>query len=142
MEIRPFELSDYEDAAHLWRAAEGVTLSGADSREEIGKYLLRNPGLSFVAREEGRLVGAVLCGHDGRRGYVHHLAVAAERRGCGLGRELTERCMQALAAAGIEKAHLFVHTDNESGRKFWDHIGWAVRLDILTMSRKIDRQGD
>src|SRR5439155_1555746 len=87
-EIVPFQPSDYDDAMALWRQTEGLALRGADSREAVLHYLKRNPGTSFVARERRTLLGAVLGGHDGRRGYLHHLAVAPSHRRRGVGRAL------------------------------------------------------
>jgi ribosomal protein S18 acetylase RimI-like enzyme len=100
-------------------------------------YLARNPGMSFVACDGGRVVGAVLCGTDGRRGYLHHLAVAAPDRQRGLGRALVQRCLDALAAAGITKCHLFVFAPNIPARNFWTRIGWRLREDIVVMSRQM-----
>ena len=134
--IAPFAGSDYDDAAALWAASEGVVLRDADSREAIVRYLRRNPGCSFVARAEpdGRLVGAVLAGHDGRRGYLQHLAVAPSHRRRGLGRALAERSLAALAAEGIAKCHLMVLDGNERARRFWASAGWSERGDIVLMS--------
>ena len=132
-----FSFSDYVDAAALWQATEGVGLSAADAPERIKAYLARNPGMSFVARQDGLLVGAVLCGHDGRRGYLHHLAVLTGWRGRGIGSELARRGLDALASAGIDKCHLFVFRDNQSGAAFWRRVGWVDRDDILMMSKNI-----
>jgi putative acetyltransferase len=94
--------------------------------------------MSFVAREGGKLVGAVLCGTDGRRGYLHHLAVAAELRGRGVGRSLVERCLDALARIGVTRCHIFVYARNTEGQKFWDRLGWYRRDDLLVMSRDFE----
>ncbi len=135
IEIREMTPADYDDAITLWKATEGIGLSAADSAEAIAGYLARNPGMSFVARAEDRtLAGAVLCGHDGRRGYLHHLAVRADCRGQGLGRRLSERCLAALRAAGIDKCHLFVKSDNPAGEAFWEKTGWYERTDLVLMS--------
>ncbi len=135
--LQAFEIDDYEDAFALWQVTEGIGLSEADSREAIARYLARNPGLSFVARaEDGTLVGAVLCGHDGRRGYLHHLAVRTSCRGRGLGRELVDRCLAALRAEGIDKCHLFVKRSNPSGLEFWKKIGWSER-SLIMMSKDV-----
>ena len=138
MNITPMNPSDYDDCLALWQATEGMGLSQADSREAIGHYLARNIGLSFVARDEsGQLVGAVLCGHDGRRGMLHHLAVRADCRGQGLGRALVERCMAALHAEGIDKCHLVVFEKNAGGRAFWQRTGWYERPELVLMSKNI-----
>jgi ribosomal protein S18 acetylase RimI-like enzyme len=134
---RAMELHDLEEALVLWGAAEGVVMRGADSPPAIARYLARNPGLSLVAHEESRLVGAGLCGHDGRRGFLHHLAVVASHRRRGIGGALVDRCSAALLAEGIAKCHLMVHAENAEGRAFWERRGWAVRGDIELMSRTL-----
>jgi len=134
-DITPFQPSDYEEAIALWQRTEGVTLRSADSSEAVLRYLKRNPGSSFVAREQDTLVAAVLGGHDGRRGYLHHLAVAPTHRGRGIGRALAERVLTALGTQGIHKCHLMVRADNADALAFWAHIGWAQRADLVIMSR-------
>jgi len=137
IEIRAFTIADYEKALALWCSMEGVGLSAADSRENIEQFLLRNPGLNFVACEGDNLVGAVLCGHDGRRAYVYHLAVAPSYRRQKVGCALVERCLGALRQYGIEKCHLFVFGNNAPAIAFWKHNGWAPRTDIMLMSQKL-----
>jgi putative acetyltransferase len=125
---------DYDAVVHLWKQTEGVVLSDADSPESVASYLRRNPGLSFVAREEATLVGVVLCGHDGRRGYLHHLAVAASHRRRGVGSRLVHRCLEGLRAAGIGKCHIFVFAENRHARAFWHAQGWEKRDELVLMS--------
>lgn len=137
--IRPMRRDDYDQVAALWRRCAGVVLSSADRVESIGRYLDRNPGLSLVAEDGGSLLAAVLCGHDGRRGYLHHLAVDPEARGRGLGRRLVERAMNGLRREGIAKSHLFVLRDNPAGLGFWTHLGWAARTDIGIMSLDLEK---
>ena len=139
--LRPMTIADYDEVLALWRATEGVGLSAADERPQIERYLARNPGLSLVAAADGRLAGAVLCGHDGRRGYIHHLAVAADLRGRGIGRELVARCMEGLAAIDISRCHIFVYTRNTEGQGFWRAIGWKLRADLAVMSRDVRPEG-
>lgn len=134
VKIAPMVPADHDDALALWGRSPGVGLSRADEPAAIRRYLGRNPGLSFVAREGERLVGAVLCGHDGRRGFLHHLAVDAAYRGRGLGRKLTRRCLAALRADGIDKCHLFVLRTNEPALEFWRRIGWQERVDLRMCS--------
>jgi ribosomal protein S18 acetylase RimI-like enzyme len=134
IEIAHFLPADYDEGMALWCNTEGLTLREADSREAIIHYLARNPGLSFVARDEVRLVGAVLAGTDGRRGYLQHLAVAPSHRGRGLGRALAGRAVEALRAFGIAKCHLMVRQENAPARAFWKHLGWAERADVTLMS--------
>jgi N-acetylglutamate synthase len=135
--ILPFSINDYEEVISLWRATPGIGLSDADSREAIAAYLARNPGLSFVARDAQRLVGAVLCGSDGRRGYLHHLAVHPDARHQGTGQALVERCLSGLRGVGIHKCHLFVIAGNAAGGAFWQHVGWKLRTDLVIMSKDI-----
>jgi ribosomal protein S18 acetylase RimI-like enzyme len=134
-EILEMVPADYDDVWALWRSAPGIGLSEADERGAIERYLLRNPGMSFVARADGRLAGAVLCGHDGRRGYLHHLAVDPAFRGRGLGRQLVARCLAGLHAAGVAKCHLFVRRSNPAAAGFWRRSGWEERIDIRMFSR-------
>ncbi|HEY0840516.1 MAG TPA: GNAT family N-acetyltransferase, partial [Vulgatibacter sp.] len=129
-----FRLEDYETVLALWKASAGVGLSDADSRGAIEVYLQRNPGMSFLAYEDDELVGAVLCGHDGRRGLLHHLAVARSHRGRGVGRRLAELCLEALKRDGIQKAHLFVYHNNHGGVAFWKELGWYERTELRMMS--------
>lgn len=139
--LRPMNIADYDAVIALWQASEGIGLSGADSREAIARYLARNPGLSQVAwtsvQPTNELVGAVLCGHDGRRGFLHHLAVRSDFRKLGLGRALVERCLQGLAAEKIDKCHLFVFNKNTLGRSFWLRCGWVERSELVIMSTDI-----
>lgn len=138
IELHTMSIADYDEALALWQATEGLGLSAADSREAITRYLARNPGMSFVARADGgELVGAVLCGHDGRRGYLHHLVVRPGYRGHGLGRDLAEHCLAALRAEGIDKCHLFVKRSNIAGQTFWQRTGWTER-NLILMSKDIE----
>jgi ribosomal protein S18 acetylase RimI-like enzyme len=134
---RTMTLEDYENIYALWNATPGIGLSEADSREGIAQFLEANPGRCFVALSGDELVGAVMCGCDGRRGYLHHLAVRTDQRGQGIGRQLVEECMAALRAIGIAKAHIFVIKDNESGKVFWRNAGWQERDDLTVMSRMV-----
>ena len=128
--IEPMTIRHYDEVMALWKESENVGLSSADERDSIKSYLCRNPGMSFVARENNHIIGAALCGHDGRRGYLHHLAVAESSRKRGIGRELVEMCMRSLRDEGIRKCHLFVFHGNVRGKAFWKSIGWTLRLDI------------
>jgi len=120
----------------LWAGTEGIGLDDdVDSHEAISRYLKRNLGMSFVAFEEDKLIGAVLCGTDGRRGYLHHLAVAPSFRRQGIASALVEQVLATLKKTGIRKCHLFLFRTNESGRQFWEKIGWSVREDITIVSK-------
>ena len=133
--IREMTIRDYDAVLALWQASQGIGLSEADSEQGIAGFLDRNPGLSFVARTDEQLVGAVLCGHDGRRGYIHHLAVSRSRRRRGVGETLVRHCLDRLKSAGIHKCHLFVFDDNEDAIAFWKRTGWLQRSELVVMSR-------
>lgn len=137
-DIRPMTAEDFDDVLALWSAAEGVGLSDADARESIERYLERNPGLSLLAWLDDSLAGAVLCGHDGRRGYIHHLAVRPPYRRRGIGRLLVQECLAGLRREKIQKCHLFVFTRNASAIAFWQAIGFTGRSELSMMSALTD----
>ncbi|MHC4505108.1 MAG: GNAT family N-acetyltransferase, partial [Planctomycetota bacterium] len=110
--ISPMQIDDCEAAIAIWSQSEGVCLSESDSRDGIARFLRRNPGSSFVARANGHIVGAVLCGHDGRRGHIYHLGVDASMRNQGVGAALLSRCMRALADSGVTVCRASVLTEN------------------------------
>ncbi len=136
--ILPFDFAAYKEVYALWQSCEGVGLSSADKPENIAAYLERNPGMSFLALDGEDIVGAVLGGHDGRRGYIHHLAVQENYRRQEIGRRLVEHCLAALKKEGIQKCHLFIFHENEAGIAFWEDIGWTFRQDIRVMSTHIN----
>jgi ribosomal protein S18 acetylase RimI-like enzyme len=133
--IQEMTIQDYDEVYALWQESEGIKLSNVDTRDDINRLLNRNPGLSFVARDAGQLVGAVLCTHDGRRGYIDHLVVRASHRRQGIGKALVARCLFNLMRSGIRKWHLFVQEDNQDAIAFWHKLGWAERVELVTMSR-------
>lgn len=133
--IQAMTMDDYDEVHALWVESEGIELTQADSRASIARFLERNPGLSFVARDGDLLVGVVLCGHDGRKGYIDHLAVRETHRRCGIGRSLVSRCLYNLMQTGITKWHLFVQQDNKAAIEFWQKMGWAERIELVTMSK-------
>jgi N-acetylglutamate synthase len=134
VQLRGFKPSDHPAVLVLWRATPGIVVRDADGYEAVAAYLERNPGMSFVAVSDGAVVGAILCGTDGRRGYLQHLAVLPSHRGRGIGRRLAECAIAALAGAGIDKCHLMVVSGNQSATAFWRHLGWLPRTDIEVMS--------
>jgi len=135
--IAPFYIERYDEVLALWRRCSGVGLSSADERERIDRYLTRNPGMSFVAAVGSEVVGTILGGHDGRRGYIHHLAVDDAYRRRGIGKRLVEKCLAALEEAGMQKVHLFIFHENEDGIAFWEANGWELRGDIVVMSNQL-----
>ena len=137
--VAAFTIDAYEKVYSLWEACDGIGLSSADSRTSIQMYLERNPGFSLLAYDGHTVVGTILCGHDGRRGYIHHLAVRADYRRQGIGRLLVAKSVEALEASGIKKCHLFIYHDNTSGIEFWENIGWTFRQDIGVVSKIIEK---
>lgn len=127
-------IRDYDAVFALWSTCDGVGLAEGDSREGIRTFLRRNPGLSFVATSGKKIVGAVLSSHDGRRGFLYHLAVAEGRRRSGVGKALVQRCLDGLNAIGIPKCHIVVFARNRNGRQFWRRIGWVERTELRMMS--------
>ena len=140
MKIRVMTAGDYDAVWDLWMQTPGMGLNPIDdSRAGIEKYLKRNPSSCFVAEEMGKLLGAILAGHDGRRGYIYHAAVASGCRGRGIGKQLVEHIMAALEAEGIQKAALVAFKTNDAGNGFWERIGFTEREDLVYRNKYIGR---
>ena len=135
--ISPFKIEDYNKVYNLWIKVFPKNTDSSYSRESVEAFLRRNPGTSFVARKGGLIVGTVLAGNDGRRGYIHHLGVLAEYRSMGIGKMLLQQAEKALKIAGMQKVHLFVFKDNISAKGFYDKIGYVKRNDIDVYSRNL-----
>jgi ribosomal protein S18 acetylase RimI-like enzyme len=127
-EFAAMRIDDYDAVAALWGRVPGM--GRIETREELAMFLDRNPSLSQVALYGGQVVAAVLAGHDGRRGYLYHLAVAFEHRRHGLARRLVERCLERLAALGLNRCGLQVYRTNDDGMAFWRQAGWTEREDV------------
>ncbi len=125
---------DIPAVIRLWRRTKGVGVGKSDTPARIRSYLKRNPGISSTARVEGELVGAVLCGHDGRRGLMHHLAVDPSCRRRGIGRALVRRSLRRLHKAGIHKCYGLIFSANRRGRAFWKEVGWDFPMLLRIMS--------
>ncbi len=131
-------VADLPAALALWRVTEGMGLGESDKPERLAAFLERNPGASAVAvLGDGTLVGAVLCGDDGRRGYLHHLAVAREHRRRGIARALLAQCFAGLRAREIEKCNIFLYAANTEGERFWLREGWGARGDLKVLQRNV-----
>ncbi len=138
MNIRKMKISDYEQVYSLWLSCKGMGLNDLDDSEEgIEKFLNRNPETCFAAEEDGKLVGTIIAGNDGRRGYIYHTAVLPNFRGRGIGTELVENTMKALRSLGINKAALVVFSKNTDGNAFWEKLGFTERNDIIYRDRII-----
>jgi len=133
-------IADYDAVIGLLRQSPGVSLRGADSREATARYLERNPGLSFVAEASHQLVGCIMSGHDGRRGYLQHLAVLAAFRRKGIANALVGSCLRELEKLGILKSHIDVFRTNALAAAYWESQGWTLRTDIHRYS--FTRSGD
>ena len=130
--LRPMALSDWPALEALWTRTPGIGLRYPDDTAEgLARYLLRNPTSSFVADMGGEIVGSVLAGHDGRRGYLYHVAVSPDNRRRGIGRALVMSALDALRAEGIQKAGLVVFQQNEQANPFWEALGWTHRNDLM-----------
>lgn len=132
--IRPMTIEDYDEVYAMWLITSRRALSSADERGQIERYLKRNEGLSQVAVVDGKIVGTVLAGHDGRRGFIHHMAVLPEYRRRHIGHALAEKAIEKIKSEGIEKTHIFCYQDNETGQKFWRDFGFVKRDDIFDFS--------
>ena len=124
---------DYPEVKKLWMSIRGFAIrSMDDSREGVERFLRRNPTTSVVARVGGEVVGAVLCGHDGRRGCLYHVCVREDFRRQGIGKAMVLFCTEALRAEKINKVSLIAFTSNDAGNAFWKEIGWTRRYDLNT----------
>ncbi len=134
MQIRPMTIEDYDEVFAMWQITSKRALSSADSRENIKSYLERNPEMSQVAVCDGRIVGTVLAGHDGRRGFIHHTAVHPDYRRRHIGRAMAKKAIEKLAESGIEKTHIFCYSDNTTGQNFWRNLGFQRREELFDFS--------
>ncbi len=129
--VRSMQIEDYDQVYALWMTIHGFSIRTIDdSREGVERFLKRNPGISVVAEMDGRVVGAILCGHDGRRGCLYHVCVHEAYRMHGIGRAMVVHCMNALQQEGINKVSLIAFTKNDIGNAFWKQIGWTKREDL------------
>jgi len=136
--IRVMTIDDYEGVYNLWINTPGMGLNTTDdSREGIDKYLKRNPTTSFVAEDNDKIIGVIMAGHDGRRGFINHTAVLPDYRKQGIATKLVDSAIDALDKEGIKKAALVVFKHNEMGNGFWDNIGFTDREDLGYRNKNI-----
>ena len=135
MEIRSMKIEDYDEIFSMWQITSKRALCEADSRDNIERYLLRNEGMSQVAVENGRIIGTVLAGHDGRRGFIHHMAVLPEYRRKHIGNALATEAIKKISEDGIDKTHIFCYQDNLTGQGFWSSLGFKKRGDLFVYSK-------
>jgi ribosomal protein S18 acetylase RimI-like enzyme len=137
---RAMTIEDYECVVALWRRTEGIVLSDTDEKQAMLRFLSRNPGLSLVAERDDEVIAAILCSHDGRRGYLHHLAVDERYRRQGLGSRLVQECLSLLEQEGIVKCNIFILERNESGIAFWERNGFALLPHFGWMQRVVGHE--
>lgn len=129
--VRTMTIEDYDEVRALWMSIKGFGIRSVDdSREGVEAFLRRNPLTSVVDVEDGKIVGSILCGHDGRRGCLYHVCVAEDYRMRGIGKEMVVFCMNALKAEHVNKVSLIAFTRNDIGNAFWKQIGWTKREDL------------
>lgn len=129
--IRVMDMNDYDEVYALWMKIHGFGIRSIDdSREGIERFIKRNPTTSIVAEEDGKIVGSILCGHDGRRGCFYHVCVDEAYRMRGIGRRMVVEAMEALKKEKINKVSLIAFTQNDIGNAFWKEIGWTKREDL------------
>ncbi|MBI9011410.1 MAG: GNAT family N-acetyltransferase [Clostridiales bacterium] len=138
--IRILTITDYEEIYDLWTKTDGMGLRSLDdSKEGISSFLKRNPNTNFVWELNGEIVGVILSGHDGRRGYIYHMVVDCEYRNNGIGQQMVDKVIEALDEEGIKKVALVVFKNNTLGNKFWSSIGFEKRDDLIYRNKTIDR---
>ena len=136
--IRLMTIEDYDKVYALWLSCKGMGLNNLDdSREGIARFLARNPNTCFVAEDNDAMVGVIITGHDGRRGYVYHTAVAEDYRRAGVGKKLVNTAMTALKNEGINKVAMLVFAKNEGGNAFWETQGFTSREDIVYRNKAL-----
>ena len=129
--VRIMTIEDYEGEYALWKKIKGFGIRSIDdSKEGVARFLKRNPTTSVVAEKDGRIVGSILCGHDGRRGCLYHVCVDEDYRRHGIGKRMVVFAMKALKEEKINKVSLIAFTENDIGNAFWNTIGWTERLDL------------
>lgn len=137
LKTRVMTPDDWDGVAEVWKNHEG-TNPVDDSPEGFTKYLRRNPTTSFVAVDDGRIIGTILAGHDGRRGIFHHVSVLPEYQKQGVGKMLVDSAVEALRKEDINKVLIVVFKDNDNGNGFWEHMGFTVRDDLYYRNKYIN----
>ena len=141
MEIRLLSINDYQSIYDLWKNTSGMGLRSIDDSEiGIERFLLRNPNTNFVAIINNKIVGVIMAGNDGRRGYIYHLAIQDEFRKNGIASKLVEKCLTSLRAENINKVALVVFSDNKIGNLFWQKLGFIERGDLVYRNLSLNEE--
>ena len=135
--LRPFTTGHVSAALALWLRCPGIGLGESDTPDALREFLLRNPGCSFVAEVDGQLIGTVLGGHDGRRAFLYHLAVARDHRGAGIGTRLVDSALERFTRLRIPRVTLHLFADNDEGKAFWHSTQWRVRDDLVVLQKDL-----
>ncbi len=128
-------MDDYPEMVALWQSIPTIGLNKEDEEEKIGAYLLRNPQQSFTCKEDGRIIGTILCGNDGRRAFIYHLAVLPACRRQGVARKLVCLALEKQKSLGMEKCAVFIMAENESGKSFWARLGFTAVREADTLAK-------
>lgn len=141
MELKLLTIEDYDKVYRLWTNTKGMGMRSLDdSLEGIDRFLKRNPSTNFIMQEGNKVIGVILCGHDGRRGCIYHAAVDPEYRNKGIGRKLVNSVIEALKKEKINKVALVVFDSNDLGNKFWQSLGFARRDDLVFRNLSINEE--
>jgi len=138
MRVSRLTIEDFEKASVLWKETPGIGSACVESKERLTSFLRRNPNLSFKLSDSDAIVGTVLCGHDGTRGYLHHLALAAAYRGQGMGKMMVDRSLEGLRRLGISRCHFFIDSHNGESDELWKTLNWNEQREVKVYSHDIE----
>lgn len=133
MKIEKFSMKLYDEVVQLWKKA-GISVGSSDSKEEIEKMLEGNPNLFLIGKIKEKIIAVVMGGFDGRRGYVHHLAVDPIHQKKGYGKIMMHDLISEFRRIGVHKIHLFIERQNQAVIDFYSNLGWQMRDDLIMMS--------
>ncbi len=137
MDYGIMKIEDYYEMYRLWESIPEMNLNAADERERIDLYLCRNPGQSFVCKADGHIIGTIMCGNDGRRAFIYHLAVSEQYRNRGIARKLVRRALDEQKILEIDKCAVFILDENRGGKEFWMKMGFSAVCEAETMAKRI-----
>lgn len=138
MKLSKLTVEDYDRAAAFWKETAGLGTVCIESREQFATFLQRNPGLSFKLADQEAIVGTVLCGHDGTRGYLHHIALALPYRGQGMSKMLVDKSLEELRSTGIRRCHFFIDPMNGEGERMLPTLEWTEERGVKVFTHDIE----